>query len=175
MTALLDLTTHPGMMFASLHVIYINMAATSEKLTRAAAINTVRRWAVDAPPMDSLIREFALNMLRRLQAGAKGTSIPPDTVMKDGVEQDPAAGDVPTVDNDGKTRLDGNPKNGPGQLENRTEPRVDLEDAELIGDDIVQTPYSPERIELPAQKQEILQHVELLFALCVKVPDFLDE
>jgi symplekin len=42
-------------------------------------------------------------------------------------------------------------------------------------DDLVQTPYLPERIELPAQKQQVLQHVELLFALSVKVPEFLDQ
>lgn len=37
------------------------------------------------------------------------------------------------------------------------------------------SPYLAERIALPAEKPQILQHVELLFALSVKVPEFLDE
>ena len=35
--------------------------------------------------------------------------------------------------------------------------------------------YLAESIALPAEKPQILQHVELLFALSVKVPEFLDE
>ena len=37
------------------------------------------------------------------------------------------------------------------------------------------SPYLPETIALPVEKPQILQHVELLFALSVKVPEFLDE
>ena len=37
------------------------------------------------------------------------------------------------------------------------------------------SPYLAESIALPAEKPQILQHVELLFALSVKVPEFLDE
>jgi symplekin len=37
------------------------------------------------------------------------------------------------------------------------------------------SPYLAETIALPAEKPQILQHVELLFALSVKVPEFLDE
>jgi symplekin len=47
--------------------------------------------------------------------------------------------------------------------------------SQLPQDDLVQTPYLLGPIELPAQKQQVLQHVELLFALSVKVPEFLDE
>jgi symplekin len=50
-----------------------------------------------------------------------------------------------------------------------------MEDGQLPPEALVQTPYLPERIELPAQKAHVLQHVELLFALSVKVPEFLDE
>ena len=32
----------------------------AEKLTRAAAINTVRRWVPDVAPMDGMVREFAM-------------------------------------------------------------------------------------------------------------------
>lgn len=50
-----------------------------------------------------------------------------------------------------------------------------MEDGQLPQEDLVHTPYLPERIELPAKKSHVLQHVELLFALSVKVPEFLDE
>lgn len=50
-----------------------------------------------------------------------------------------------------------------------------MEDGQLPPEELVQTPYLPERIDLPAQKSHVLQHVELLFALSVKVPEFLDE
>lgn len=83
--------------------------------------------------MDGYIREFALQMLRRLRARRK-----------------PEA------------------SNGDEHDEN-------MEDGQLPVEETLQTPYLPEQISLPAQRQEILQHVELLFALSVKVPDFLDE
>ena len=50
-----------------------------------------------------------------------------------------------------------------------------MEDGQIAPEPLIQTPYLPERIELPAQKAQVLQHVELLFALSVKVPEFLDE
>ncbi|TCD69615.1 hypothetical protein EIP91_006840 [Steccherinum ochraceum] len=49
MTMLLELTTH------------------ADKITRGAAINTVKRW-IDQQPMNGMIRDFALQLLRRLQS-----------------------------------------------------------------------------------------------------------
>ncbi|KAF8074984.1 Symplekin tight junction protein C terminal-domain-containing protein [Lyophyllum atratum] len=48
-------------------------------------------------------------------------------------------------------------------------------DGQLPPEDLVDTPYLPRHIDLPAKKSQVLQHVELLFALSVKVPEFLDE
>ena len=117
---LLELTTHP------------------DKITRGAAINTVKRWIPDAQPMSEMIRDFALQLLRRLQSRPK----PPP-------EEKP-------------------PTNGTDHDEN-------MEDGQLPQEDIIQTPYLPEQLELPAVDAQILQHVELLFALSTKVPEFLDE
>ncbi|CAK5273974.1 unnamed protein product [Mycena citricolor] len=50
-----------------------------------------------------------------------------------------------------------------------------MEDGRLAGEGLVETPYLPERIELPARESQVLQHLELLFALSVKVPELLDE
>ncbi|KAG9312974.1 Symplekin tight junction protein C terminal-domain-containing protein [Chiua virens] len=115
---LLDLTTHP------------------ESVTRRAAINTVRRWVPGAEPMDSMIRDFALQILRRLQQ---------------------------------------RPPKGPKTITNGSEDDENMEDGQLPTEELIQTPYLFEEIDLPADKSLVLQHVELLFALSVKVPEFLDE
>ncbi|OCH93643.1 hypothetical protein OBBRIDRAFT_885314 [Obba rivulosa] len=121
MNILLELTTHP------------------DKVTRGAAINTVKRWIPETAPMDGMIREFALQLLRRLQSRPKP---PPKS------EEPPAEG------------------------EDRDE---NMEDGQLPPEDIIQTPYLPEQLEFPANNAQILQHMELIFALSVKVPDFLNE
>ncbi|KAH9924792.1 Symplekin tight junction protein C terminal-domain-containing protein [Fomitopsis serialis] len=119
MTILLELTTHP------------------DKITRGAAINTVKRWIPDVQPMDNMIREFALQLLRRLQSRPK------------------------------RDRSEDVPMNGTHDEH--------MEDGQLPPEDIIQTPYLPEELELPANNAQILQHLELLFALSTKVPEFLDE
>ncbi|KAF7309707.1 LIM-domain-containing protein [Mycena indigotica] len=122
LTVLLELTTHP------------------DRKTRGAAINTVKIWVPNIQPMGDMVRNFALQMLRKLQLQT----------------------DVKTI------KHNGTEANGDGEDEN-------MEDGQLPPEDLVQTPYLPERIELPAEESQVLQHVELLFALCVKVPEFLDE
>ena len=109
-----------------------------EEVTRKAAILTVKRWVPDVHPMDGMIREFALQILRRLQS--------------------PPAPDQKSAD----VQMNGDSEDN-------------MEDGQLPSEDLVQTPYLPERLELPAQTSTVLQHVELLFALSVKVPEFLDE
>ena len=123
MNMLLELTTHP------------------DKITRGAAINTVKRWIPDAQPMADMIRDFALQLLRRLQSRPKQAE---------------------------EVRAEEPKPNGAGHDEN-------MEDGQLPQEDIIQTPYLPEQLELPAVDSQILQHVELLFALSTKVPEFLDE
>jgi symplekin len=102
-----------------------------EKVTRNAAILTVKRCMGEFQMTDGMIRDFALQLLRRLQT--------PRPVDK-----------IPGAD-------------------------ADMEDGQLPPEDLLQTPYLQERLELPAQKSQVVQHVELLFALSSKAPDFLDE
>lgn len=42
-------------------------------------------------------------------------------------------------------------------------------------EEVLQTMYLPEEITLPAEREQVLQHVELIFVLSVRVPDLLDE
>jgi len=87
--------------------------------------------------MDSMIRDFALQILRRLQ---KRSSKGAKAVTANGGEDD-----------------------------------ENMEDGQLPSEELIQTPYLSEEIDLPAEKSLVLQHVELLFALSVKIPEFLDE
>ena len=107
--------------------------------------------------MDRIVREFATQMLRKLQLRHSESRAQP---VKDTTTNGNAivieSGDV----------LDGQGDREVGH---------DMEDGQLPPEDLVHTPYLPERIELPAKKAQVLQHVELLFALSVKVSEFLDE
>ncbi|KAF9005927.1 Symplekin tight junction protein C terminal-domain-containing protein [Cyathus striatus] len=152
---LLELTTHP------------------ERKTRGAAINTVKLWVPNTQPMDSMIREFALQMLRKLQLRPSSTSTKEneDVHMED-VTADSSAIDITSaVPESAIVRQEAPVPNGLDEQEQDE----NMEDGQLPAEDLVHSPYLPERIELPAEKSQVLQHVELLFALCVKVPEFLDE
>ncbi|KZV93110.1 hypothetical protein EXIGLDRAFT_674317 [Exidia glandulosa HHB12029] len=115
---LLDMTTHP------------------ERITRNAAIITVKRWVPDTQPMDRLVQRFALQMLRRL------------CVIPAPPKPEPTTEDS---DEDGQ-----------------------LPQEEEQADDSIPA-YVPVKLEGPADRAVVLQHVELVFALCIKVPDLLDE
>ncbi|KAJ7865668.1 hypothetical protein B0H13DRAFT_2670840, partial [Mycena leptocephala] len=137
-------TQRPSMRSEALNVL-LELTTHSDKKTRGAAINTVKIWVPHAQPMDVMVREFALQMLRKLQSQAETKSAKPNG------SDDTSMG------------------NGNGDEDEN------MEDGQLPPEELVQTPYLPERIELPAQESHVLQHLELLFALCVKVPEFLDE
>ncbi|PPQ68582.1 hypothetical protein CVT25_005425 [Psilocybe cyanescens] len=138
LNVLLELTTHP------------------EKRIRGAAINTVKLWVPNSQPMEGMVREFALQMLRKLQLRSPEVreQSQKDVIMNGSDPNEDEADNVaPEME----------------QL------REEVHDGQLLVEDLVHTPYLPERIELPAQKAHVLQHVELLFALSVKVPEFLDK
>ncbi|TFK51746.1 hypothetical protein OE88DRAFT_1679157 [Heliocybe sulcata] len=129
----------PTLRYESMNIL-LELTTHSEKITRGAAINTVKRWVPDVQPMGGMVREFALQILRRLQSRK-----PKEKHADSDVEM-----------------------NGEGQPE-------DEEDGQLPAEDLVQTPYLPEELHVPVQNAQVLQHVELLFALSVKSPELLDE
>ena len=49
------------------------------------------------------------------------------------------------------------------------------EDGQLPTEALAKTPYLTDALQLPAERGQVLQHLELMFALTVKVPEFLDE
>jgi symplekin len=108
--------------------------------------------------MDRIVREFATQMLRKLQLR------PSESRMQ--LVKDTATNGNAIIALESDDGLSGQGDREVGH---------DMEDGQLPPEDLVHTPYLPERIELPAKKAQVLQHVELLFALSVKVSDFLDE
>ncbi|KIK60366.1 hypothetical protein GYMLUDRAFT_43667 [Collybiopsis luxurians FD-317 M1] len=156
LNVLLELTTHP------------------EKKIRGAAINTVKLWVPNHQPMYSMIREFALQILRKLQqVPAKQPELDGDTTMANGDAD--AAMKVAEEEDGGKVEAKATENHQTIDEEREEGQDEDVEDGQLPPEDLIQTPYLPERIELPADKSHVLQHVELLFALSVKVPDLLDD
>lgn len=111
----------------------------ADKISRTAAINTVKRWIPEVEPMATMIRFFALQLLRRLQSRPKDHK-PPETHTNGSEEHD-----------------------------------EHMEDGQLPQEAIIRTSYLPEQLQLPAQDEEINQHLELLFSLSTKLPEFLDE
>src|SRR5882757_332797 len=107
--------------------------------------------------MDRIVREFATQMLRKLQLRPSESRTQPT--------KDAAANGNATVPKADAGKI-GDGLSGQGDQE----VGHDMEDGQLPPEDLVHTAYLPERIELPAKKAQVLQHVELLFALSVKVP-----
>ena len=108
--------------------------------------------------MDTFVREFALQILRKLQLETRKAS--------------PAPAGPTAVAEEEKTEQESTNM----KVDGEENPAVETTEAEKESSvPLVQTPYLPERVELPAQKAQVLQHMELPFALSVKVPDFLDE
>ncbi len=155
----------PALRTDALNVL-LELTTHADKKIRGAAINTVKSWVPNHQPMDTMIRVFALQMLRKLQRSPEA----PDMVM---ASPKPVAKSAPSTDMQVDASLSAIP---PVQKESDA-PRDDenMEDGQLPQEELLHTPYLPERIQLPAQKSDVLQHVELLFALSVKLPEFLEE
>lgn len=92
--------------------------------------------------MDQLSQDFAVRLLRRLEAKTPSS----------------ANGDAPKVDTEMQN----------GDQANNSSPPVHSETH-------LNTPYLPPVLDIPARPAPILQHMQLIFALCVKVPELLEE
>ena len=106
-------------------------------------------------------------MLRKLQR-APSAKRPPT----------PQPSSNPNEDHEMADAAEKAPENQPNGRADRADSPASDEDGqlpEIPEEDLVQTPYLPERIELPADKAQVLQHLELMFALSVKVPPFLNQ
>ncbi|KAI0372816.1 hypothetical protein BV20DRAFT_1034476 [Pilatotrama ljubarskyi] len=151
MNMLLELTTHP------------------DKITRGAAINTVKRWIPDGQPMADMVRDFALQLLRRLQSRPKVTQ------QEKGEDKEMENSEPADVKGSEQDKPPPSPKANGVDHDEDMENTENMEDGQLPQEEIIQTSYLPEQLELPAVDSQVLQHLELLFALSTRVPEFLDE
>ncbi|KAL1745870.1 Symplekin tight junction protein C terminal-domain-containing protein [Schizophyllum fasciatum] len=160
--------------------VLLELTTHSERKTRGAAINTVKLWVPAVPPMNSIVQSFALAVMRRLTKREEQT---PNGAPSTDVEMQPpeAAGEgAATGANTGKyTALEqaaAAPSNAQTADDKPDSAMEGVEEGEEK-EEPIQTPYLPEHVtgEGPEAKAQVLQHVELLFALSVKVPELLDE
>ncbi|KAL1686427.1 Symplekin tight junction protein C terminal-domain-containing protein [Schizophyllum commune] len=170
LTVLLELTTHP------------------ERKTRGPAINTVKLWVPAVHPMNSIVQSFALAVMRRLtrreESKTDGASSGDVEMQSPGIRHPNGTSpvdnapptDAPSPSEANATSPAESPSNAQGTASNQDSNMDGVEEGEER-EEPVQTPYLPERVtgEGPEAKPQVLQHVELLFALSVKVPELLDE
>lgn len=147
MKILLDLTTHSGRLDVWITFQTWLTWWCLDKTIRGAAIITVRRWVPDQQPMDGMVRIFAKGMLQRLATIEKKEPTPPPPVTEgsDGMLVD-------TVDG-----------------LHVTSPVSDVRDEKTVSS------YLEPELAMPPERGVVLQHIELLLGLAVKVPDFLEE
>ncbi|KAF6752970.1 Symplekin tight junction protein C terminal-domain-containing protein [Ephemerocybe angulata] len=150
----------PSMRDASLNIL-LELTTHPERRTRAAAINTVKTWA-NTPPLDETIQNFALEMLRKLEKAPSLAKTAPTKVSL-GEDHEMANGEEGSPQQNGEVKEDQSADEAPEASNEPSKP-------ETTNGDAVE-----HRIELPAEKSQVLQHLELLFALSVKVPGFLEE
>ncbi|KAH6916084.1 Symplekin tight junction protein C terminal-domain-containing protein [Coprinopsis sp. MPI-PUGE-AT-0042] len=160
LTVLLELTTHP------------------DRKTRAMAINTVKMWVPNTQPMVGIIQDFALQMLRKLQLApspepanvekTKSTNGDASASPQEGINQ-PSESTPPEASDESKMDED-----KPSEQPQEQDMNVENGQMPTESEALVHTPYLPDRVDLPADKQQVLQHVELPFALSVKVPELLE-
>ncbi|KZV71528.1 hypothetical protein PENSPDRAFT_751633 [Peniophora sp. CONT] len=167
--------------------ILLELTTHAEKSTRAAAIITLKRWVGDIQPMDGMVRDFALQLLRRLQSrpavegegegeGEKKIEEEGEKMVVDGEtngmrERVMESGSVETAMNGEATSAVNGIADGADVDENMEDGQLPQEPQE----EILRTPYLTDELELPAKKEVVLQHIELLLALSTKVPAFLEE
>ncbi|KAF8329522.1 Symplekin tight junction protein C terminal-domain-containing protein [Cantharellus anzutake] len=131
--------------------ILLQLTTHPDTKTRIVAINTVKKWVPDVKPLDKLVQKFAIRLLRRLETRTKSKA---NGVIVQSTPQESDTGrEVP-------------PSSPLEDGEERPDPELDMS---------VTTPYLPGTLTTPAESAQVLQHVQLLFALSVKVPDLLDE
>ncbi|TRM60720.1 Symplekin tight junction protein C terminal-domain-containing protein [Schizophyllum amplum] len=160
---LLELTTHP------------------ERKTRGAAINTVKLWVPAVHPMNETVQKVALAIMRRLtrrdernENGAPSADVEMHSSEAAGPEV--AGGAAAGQEAPPRARESSGEAVAINEPAAPSHPMEGIEEGEEQ-EEVIQTPYLPEHVsgEGAELKSQVLQHVELLFALSVKVPELLDE
>lgn len=126
------------------------------KLTRTAAIQTVKRWVPDTQPLSQLVIDFALSLYARLEQLPE-PEIEAKKEDEEGTSNGAGVGDGEGAEGD-EMDMDETPPPEPVKI-----PFAVVKDGRVV-----------DRLDPPKILHDVLQHVELLLALCVKQPDLLD-
>ncbi|CEQ40286.1 SPOSA6832_01874, partial [Sporobolomyces salmonicolor] len=150
---LLGLTTHAGTsesLAATEPVTDGTLIVPTDKRVRNAAIMSVKKWVPDVKELSTLIVEFALSLLARLKVA----------VPKSEEDAGEAAGEAKKEeDHEGEAEMAMDETPPP---EEEKPPFAKVRDGKVV-----------DRLEPPKTVGEVVQHVELLLALCVKDPELL--
>ncbi|CDZ97637.1 mRNA cleavage and polyadenylation factor II complex, subunit PTA1 [Phaffia rhodozyma] len=155
MKILKDLTVERPPVRGSTVEALLELCTHPDVNVRNPAIATVRLWIPDSQPMALSIKTFALHLLGRLRTAMEvPTSIS---------EPNPAA--TPNEETAESSSMDADT--------NSDTPLKDV--AEEPEQEEVRSRYLPAKLQAPVSIDIVRQHVELLFALTKKIPEFLDE
>ncbi|KAK4048377.1 hypothetical protein OIO90_005847 [Microbotryomycetes sp. JL221] len=126
----------------------LSLCTHTERMTRNAAINTVKRWVPETEPLGSDVVTFALSLFARMEQAP---------VVKE--EQSTADGEEAKTktNDDDDMAMEATPSPPPPQL-----PYALVEDGQVVA-----------RLEAPTTMNEVQRHAELLLALCSRNPDLL--
>ncbi|GAA6021094.1 hypothetical protein JCM10207_003361 [Rhodosporidiobolus poonsookiae] len=124
--------------------VLLALTTHADKRVRNAAIMTVKKWVPDVPELSDGIVNFALSLIARLKA---------EPVAKD----DAAGATNGEADGEEDMAMDATPP-----PEQPKPPYALVRSGEII-----------DRLTPPTSASEVVQHVELLLALCVKEPSLL--
>lgn len=134
----------------------------ADRRIRVAAIATVRRWVPDVEPMNTIVTAFAKALLARFNdvkpaapASEKEIAKVKDAVKAEVKEEDKAEGEEAAAET--------------------TEAEKEATPAPEVALGTEMSPYLPTELVAPVPESTVQQHLELLFALCKRQPEFLHD
>jgi hypothetical protein len=133
--------------------VLLGLTTHSDKRVRNAAIVTVKKWVPDVKELSETIVKFAVSLLDRLKVP------PPKKEEDEDAEKKPELDGAAAADDEGEADM---------AMEATPPPQAPKPPYALVkGGEVV------DRLDPASTTQEVVQHVELLLALCVKEPSLL--
>ncbi|SCZ93130.1 BZ3500_MvSof-1268-A1-R1_Chr6-2g08480 [Microbotryum saponariae] len=128
--------------------VLLSLTTHKDKPTRNAAINTVKKWVPDSAALSPTIIDFALSLISRME-------VAPLTKSEESKKEDGAE--------DGEVDM---------AMEVTPPPE---EQKPVFAYALVKDARVVDRLDPPESREDVVRHVELLFALCHKHPHLLKQ
>ncbi|GAA5867661.1 hypothetical protein JCM1840_006647 [Sporobolomyces johnsonii] len=139
----------PSVRQAALDVL-LGLTTHADKRVRNAAIMSVKKWVPDVKELSTLIVDFALSLLARLKVAVPKSEEGAGEAEGEAKKEEDHEGEA-------EMAMDETPP-----PEEEKPPFAKVRDGKVV-----------DRLEPPKTVGEVVQHVELLLALCVKDPELL--